>query len=384
MNKRPDGTDAVIVSAKKDRGFAGELRAALAQRGMATFPVASALPSSRALIVLLWSAGLDEEARASGAPLELQALIGLWSEGRLVVVRRDDFPLPLGLRDTPSLPPSATIRQILAAVAKIAPLQEPRPPRSRRTSGDGARSADEGDSEPMGRADLIKLIASVVAVVVAIGVSLVLFIPKPAEEPNRPAVETAKVTVDKPAAEKEQPSLSPIHLGILVFVIGAAAGFAFWLRRARRPVVVTSPPPVASKSSAAPGDAAPAGSLFVSYSHQDRRRVEPIVSTIESLGRRVWMDRENISGQSGWAGQIVRAIRDSRAVVLMASANSYASDQVVRELYLAMNHKKPIVPIELEMAEVPDELQYILAPFQRHRLAGSETKEVLSRALAAV
>ena len=112
--------------------------------------------------------------------------------------------------------------------------------------------------------------------------------------------------------------------------------------------------------------------------------MEPIVSIIEAMGRRVWMDRTDITGQTGWAGQIVRAIRDCRAVVLMASPNSYNSDQVVRELYLAMNHKKTIVPIEIEPADLPDELQYILAPFQHHRLSGGETREVLGRALAAV
>ena len=122
----------------------------------------------------------------------------------------------------------------------------------------------------------------------------------------------------------------------------------------------------------------------MSYSHKDRDRVEPIVSVIEEMGRRVWMDRSDITGQTGWAGQIVRAIRECRAVVLMASPNSYTSDQVVRELYLAMNHRKTIVPIEIEPAEMPDELQYILAPFQHHRLSGRETREVLGRALAAV
>ncbi len=131
---------------------------------------------------------------------------------------------------------------------------------------------------------------------------------------------------------------------------------------------------------AAPGDAM----LFVSYSHKDRPRVDPIVSVIEEMGRRVWMDRSDITGQTGWAGQIVRAIRECRAVVLMASPNSYNSDQVVRELYLAMNHRKTIVPIEIEPAEMPDELQYILAPFQHHRLSAGETRAVLGRALAAV
>jgi serine/threonine-protein kinase len=139
-------------------------------------------------------------------------------------------------------------------------------------------------------------------------------------------------------------------------------------------------PQAAAQQAPPPGNA----TLFVSYSHKDRPRVDPIVSVIEEMGRRVWMDRSDITGQTGWAGQIVRAIRECRAVVLMASPNSYSSDQVVRELYLAMNHRKTIVPIEIEPAEMPDELQYILAPFQHHRLSAGETRAVLGRALAAV
>lgn len=147
---------------------------------------------------------------------------------------------------------------------------------------------------------------------------------------------------------------------------------------AKAPVSRSPQPP--AQQPPRPGDAM----LFVSYSHKDRPRVDPIVSVIEDMGRRVWMDRSDITGQTGWAGQIVRAIRECRAVVLMASPNSYNSDQVVRELYLAMNHRKTIVPIEIEPAEMPDELQYILAPFQHHRLSAGETRAVLGRALAAV
>ena len=65
----------------------------------------------------------------------------------------------------------------------------------------------------------------------------------------------------------------------------------------------------------------------------------------------------------------------------MASPSAYASHQVVRELYLAMNVKKQIVPIEIEPAELPDELEYILAPYQRHVLQAGEPRTVLARAL---
>jgi hypothetical protein len=119
-------------------------------------------------------------------------------------------------------------------------------------------------------------------------------------------------------------------------------------------------------------------------SHQDIARVDPIVAEIEKLGHAVWIDRRELSGGPGWAGQIVRGLRAARTVVLMASRQAYASDQVVREMYLAMSEKKNIVPLELEAAEIPDELQYILAPFQRHRLDGGDRAKIIGNALAAL
>ncbi|MEW6690632.1 MAG: TIR domain-containing protein, partial [Pseudomonadota bacterium] len=190
------------------------------------------------------------------------------------------------------------------------------------------------------------------------------------------AVPTAPAAPPAPLAEEK-----PRAIYIVVALVAALLAVGVWLWRRRRRVRSKAAQP--AQPPAAP-PAADGAMLFVSYSHKDKTRIEPIVSMIEESGRQVWMDRTGITGQAGWAGQIVRAIRQSRAVVLMASPNSYASDQVVRELYLAMNHKKPIVPIEIEPAELPDELQYILAPFQHHRLSGREPREVLGRALAAV
>ena len=144
-------------------------------------------------------------------------------------------------------------------------------------------------------------------------------------------------------------------------------------------------------SSATPAPASPAlppapvdNSLFVSYAHSDLSSVDPIVGEISALGFPVWIDRAEMSSAAGWAGQITRAVKASRAVVLMASTAAYASDHVVREMYLAMNAKKKIVPIELEPAAMTDEFEYILAPFQRFTLAAGSREAVLSRALKTV
>jgi outer membrane biosynthesis protein TonB len=208
-------------------------------------------------------------------------------------------------------------------------------------------------------------------------------VPAPAAVPAPMAAPSAEMEVRGPMHERRPFNWRYLLIGAL------ALAFVLWRRarkrrrRAERAASQSDAAPAPAMTAAAP-PAADDAALFVSYSHKDRSRVEPIVSVIEEMGRRVWMDRTDITGQAGWAGQIVRAIRECRAVVLMASPNSYSSDQVVRELYLAMNHKKAIVPIEIEPAEMPDELQYILAPYQHHRLSGGEARAVLGRALAAI
>lgn len=168
----------------------------------------------------------------------------------------------------------------------------------------------------------------------------------------------------------------------LVAVLIAVAGLA-WLvaRRRRKPLVST----LRSAAAPAPPARAEGGQpLFISYAHLDRVRVDPVVVEIEALGRAIWIDRKGMTGEPGWAGQIVRAIRGSRAVVLMGSSNAYASDQVVRELYLAMSAKKAIIAIEIEAADLPDEFAYILAPYQRHQMNDQDIRLVLSRALVSV
>jgi serine/threonine-protein kinase len=108
-----------IVAAGRDAQFAEQVRAGLKSAGREAF-LQEQLPSdSAAQVVLIWSAALE-----AVHAIDAQALIGLWSENRLVVARRDATPLPLGLRDLPSLGPQAGARDVVRAAtgaAKQAP-----------------------------------------------------------------------------------------------------------------------------------------------------------------------------------------------------------------------------------------------------------------------
>lgn len=99
---------------------------------------------------------------------------------------------------------------------------------------------------------------------------------------------------------------------------------------------------------------------FVSYSHANAATVLPIIESIEETGLSVWIDREEMRAGQNWAGQIVRAIKASDRFCLMCSSQAFESDHVRREVYLADKYGKTMVPIRLDEAPMPEDIEYFL------------------------
>lgn len=117
--------------------------------------------------------------------------------------------------------------------------------------------------------------------------------------------------------------------------------------------------------------------VFVSYSREDERTVSKLVRTIERLGYAVWIDRHS-TGSQRYAAPIVSAIRSSRLVALMCSRSAFASDHVIREVYIAGDHKKPFIAFQLDPTEFPDELLYFVSGFPRVPVATVEPQQLRS------
>jgi non-specific serine/threonine protein kinase len=100
--------------------------------------------------------------------------------------------------------------------------------------------------------------------------------------------------------------------------------------------------------------------LFVSYASGDRERVAPVVAALEQAGIAVWLDQTGIAGGANYGPEIVAAIREARAVLVLCSAAGFASRNVRQEIALAWKHERPIVPLRLERVEPPPELEYWL------------------------
>ena len=117
--------------------------------------------------------------------------------------------------------------------------------------------------------------------------------------------------------------------------------------------------------------------VFISYSSLDRDRVMPVVESLRGNGISVWVDEGNIHAADLWSEQIVQAIADCHVMVVMLSQNSTDSHNVVKEVMLASEQKKALLPVYLEPAEVPAKLQYQLAGIQHLELYGQDEQQVL-------
>ena len=117
--------------------------------------------------------------------------------------------------------------------------------------------------------------------------------------------------------------------------------------------------------------------VFISYSSLDRDRVMPVVESLRGNDISVWVDEGNIHAADLWSEQIVQAIADCRVMVVMLSLNSTDSRNVVKEVMLASEQNKALLPVYLEPAEIPARLQYQLAGIQHLELYGQDEQQVL-------
>jgi hypothetical protein len=104
--------------------------------------------------------------------------------------------------------------------------------------------------------------------------------------------------------------------------------------------------------------------VFVSYARADIARVDPIIKALRQEGLDVWLDLEDIAGATFWRKEIVEAIAECSVVLFFATKPSCSSDSVSKELALANEEKKPILPVFLDDVEISTDLRYQIAGLQ--------------------
>ncbi len=105
--------------------------------------------------------------------------------------------------------------------------------------------------------------------------------------------------------------------------------------------------------------------IFISYSSKDRAQAEQLTELLASAGLSVWIDKSGIDVATSWSGEIVDAIDNCKAMIVMLSPSSNESKNVAKEVALAAERDKKILPLDLEPVQLSRDLAYHLAGLQR-------------------
>ena len=340
-------------------------------------------------LVLLWSqAMLFDPGRLV---MERRAL-DAWADGKLVLVILDRTFLPVGMRDLPVIDATfeqkrqftweevaTRLRELLqASAAQSVEIGSSAAPAgmARRRAAPAARRKSGGGKAGGGVSALLLLF------LIAAGIWQV----------------AARVMITLPLSMANASLgdfvLPPWSLLGLAGLVGFVALVIVLMRHdkaraqakksAAAAPVEDYEPPQAEAEQAAP---ATSSAIFVSYAHADGASVAPVVEAVKHEGREVWMDGAGIKPGEGWAGEIVRAIKSAHGVLVMCSPHAFESDHVKREVYLADRYKKPMLPVFLEDANLPEDFEYFFAGVQwleLHKTPEADRAAAIARAVAAV
>lgn len=106
--------------------------------------------------------------------------------------------------------------------------------------------------------------------------------------------------------------------------------------------------------------------VFISYAREDTAVATAVVERLSTWGVRCWIDRETIAHAHGseWSREIVAAITQSKAVVLVLSRSANESSFVASEAHVAFDRGIPILPFRIEDVPPGDSLALYLSRVQ--------------------
>jgi hypothetical protein len=104
--------------------------------------------------------------------------------------------------------------------------------------------------------------------------------------------------------------------------------------------------------------------VFISHSSKDSKTATAICTALEARGHECWMSSRDIKPGENFQGTIVRAIREAGVMVLVFSANANNSDEIKKEMALASQSKKMVIPVRAEDVLPSEDFTYELATRQ--------------------
>lgn len=127
--------------------------------------------------------------------------------------------------------------------------------------------------------------------------------------------------------------------------------------------------------------------VFISYAHKDKPVADAVCATLESRGVRCWIAPRDVLPGEEYASALVTAVRESRLLVLVFSADANASPQVLREVERAVSRGLPILPFRIEDVAPSAAMEYYISsrhwldalttPMERHLVHLADTITLL-------
>jgi hypothetical protein len=101
--------------------------------------------------------------------------------------------------------------------------------------------------------------------------------------------------------------------------------------------------------------------VFISHSSKDKPTADAVCALLESDGLRCWIAPRDVQAGVSYAGAIIDAINECRAMVLIFSGAANASPQIEREIERAANRRIPLLPFRIENVTPQHGLEYFLS-----------------------
>ncbi len=121
-----------------------------------------------------------------------------------------------------------------------------------------------------------------------------------------------------------------------------------------------------------------AADVFISYSSEDRERIDPIVRLVRAMKKdSVFQDFMSIRPGEKWADEIMQALAQCRTVLVFWCTHAAASDWVRQEYEAGISGNKEMIPILLDDTKLPEALGvYQWLDFRRDEPHGGLTRFV--------
>lgn len=130
-----------------------------------------------------------------------------------------------------------------------------------------------------------------------------------------------------------------------------------------------------------------ADSIFISYAHKDEEFVQRLAADLQRAAvEGVWFDRSDLIPGDDWQARIRHGIETCKAFILVVSPDSGKSAYVQKEIEMARQARKLIIPVVYKSGNIPPLFQDLLKNIQYLDLRqGSYADSLLAleRALAA-